>query len=130
MNTLSPADLNQLRAILKENIKLFTSIDANRASDLICRYFLPDLNIFIDDLHEYPFEQLKLIHSVLQLYCYSESLMKLKIKYLELLAITGSHANILTELQKENYPLDESMDICRRYDMLEAVGYLLVKSGG
>jgi len=55
MEKLSPTDLHQLRAILKENIKLFTSIDANRASDLICRHFLPDLNIFIDDLHEYPF---------------------------------------------------------------------------
>jgi len=56
--------------------------------------------------------------------------MTLKIKYLELLAITGNYSNILTELQKENYPLDESMEICRRYDVLEAVGYLLVKSGG
>ncbi len=31
---------------------------------------------------------------------------------------------------KENYPLDESINICKKYEVLEAYAYLLVKSGG
>jgi hypothetical protein len=52
------------------------------------------------------------------------------VRYLELLASNKYHDIILIELKKENYPLDESLNICRRYSALEALGYLLVKSGG
>ena len=51
---MPPSELHQFKNIFKENIKLFTSIDAKKASDIICEYFLPDLNLFIDDLFEYP----------------------------------------------------------------------------
>lgn len=83
-----------------------TDIDAGRTSDIICKYFLPDLQLFIDDLGQYQQQQLKLIHSVLQLYHYNESLLHLKVRYLELLAITDNHEAILQELMKESYPLD------------------------
>jgi hypothetical protein len=97
---------------------------------VICKYFLSDLNIFIDDLNAYPLEQLKLIRSVLELYAYSESLIDLKVRYLTLLAANRFHEAIFAELQKENYPLDESLHICKQYEVHEALAYLLVKSGG
>jgi hypothetical protein len=57
-------------------------------------------------------------------------LIDLKVKYLELLASSGYHDTILSELVKENYPLDESISICKKYEVLEALAYLLAKSGG
>lgn len=45
------------------------------------------------------------------------------------MALTGNPDIILEELMKENYPLDESLEICKKYDVLEAYAYLLVKSG-
>lgn len=45
--------------------------------------------MFIDDLDGYQHQQLKLVHAVLQLYSYQESMIDLKVKYLELMAITG-----------------------------------------
>ena len=98
-----------LKTLLKHNIQLLTDIDAGRTSDIICKHYLSDLNLFIHDLDQYPNQQLKLIQAVLQLYSYKESLLDLKVKYLELLAITNQHDRILQELMKENYPLDESL---------------------
>jgi hypothetical protein len=106
---LSTLELEFLKGILKQNIQLLTDIDSARASDIICRHYLPDLKLFIEDLEQYPVHQLKLIHAVLQLYSYSETLLSLKVKYLELLAVTGQHDTILDELMRENYALDESL---------------------
>ena len=89
-----------LKSLLKQNIQLLTDIDPERASDIICKYYLSDLDLFIHDLDMYPHQQLQLIHAVLQLYSYNEQLLNLKVKYLELLAITNQHTTILAELMK------------------------------
>lgn len=57
-------------------------------------------------------------------------MLGLRLKFLRLLAITGRQNEILVEVQKESYPLDSSLEICRKYGVMDAEAYLLVKSGG
>lgn len=40
-----------LRELLKKHIKFFIEANAKAACDIICKHYLPDLNIFIDDLN-------------------------------------------------------------------------------
>lgn len=79
---LSNLELEVLKTLIKHNIQILTEIDPSKASDIICKHYLSDLNLFIDDLNSYQHQQLKLIHAVLQLYSYKESLLPLKVKYL------------------------------------------------
>ena len=60
----------------------------------------------------------------------SEFMLGLRLRFLELLAITGRQQQIIEEVRKENYPLDESLRICRKFGVIDAQAYLLVKSGG
>ena len=130
LEVLTQEEVEELKTVLKSNIQTFTEINAFRTTNLICRHYLPDLNMFIDDLHEYPQEQLTLIREVLELYSYGEKMHSLKVKYLQLLASEGHHDTILSELMKENYPLDESLEISREWAVLEPQAYLLAKAGG
>lgn len=55
---------------------------------------------------------------------------KLKLKYLYLLAATQQNHQVLWELKKGQYPIDECLEICEKYRILDAQAYLLVKAGG
>lgn len=60
----------------------------------------------------------------------SEKMDKLKLKYLYLLAATQQNHQVLWELKKGQYPIDECLEICEKYRILDAQAYLLVKAGG
>lgn len=47
-------------------------------------------------------------------------MLELRLRYLELLAVTGRQQQILEEVRKENYPLDESLQICRKFGIIDA----------
>ncbi len=46
------------------------------------------------------------------------------------MAITGQKELILQELKLHMFPLDEAIEICKKYEILDAWAFLLVKSGG
>ena len=47
-------------------------------------------------------------------------MLGLRLRFLELLAITGRQQQIIEEVRKENYPLDESLRICRKFGVIDA----------
>lgn len=57
-------------------------------------------------------------------------MINLRLKYLQLLAVTGRQSQILEQIKQEDYPLDESLDICKHHGVIDAEAYLLVRSGG
>ena len=50
----------------------------------------------------------------------SEFMLGLRLRYLELLAGTGQQWRVLEEVRKENYPLDDSLKICRKFGIMDA----------
>lgn len=47
-------------------------------------------------------------------------MMKIKLIFIEMLALNGRQQEILEEIKNNEYPIDESLSICRYYDVDDA----------
>ena len=132
---MKASELHELRAILCENLELFIELGCEELCELVMRHYVGDVPRIMGAMSGANSYLLvgfaeKMLGKLGALDCSrkewrvfdstSEFMLGLRLRYLELLAGTGQQWWVLEEVRKDNYPLDDSLKICRKFGIMDA----------
>ncbi|CAD8118752.1 unnamed protein product [Paramecium sonneborni] len=120
----------QLNSIIVSKLQDLINLDIHKTRELICQFQKDNELQVIEKLSQNKQLQLKYIETVIKKDLNSEFSLNniLLIKHIELLCELEPE-RVLQQLQKINYPLEEVLEICKKFQNTESTAYVYCRLG-
>ncbi|CAD8115052.1 unnamed protein product [Paramecium sonneborni] len=120
----------QLNGIIVSKLQDLINLDIKKTRELICQFQKDNELQVIDKLGQNKELQLRYIETIIKKDSNSEFGLSniILIKHIELLCELEPQ-RVLQQLQKINYPLEEVLEICKKYQNIESTAYIQCRLG-